>query len=74
MLGAVLLYLLSAERLGFIPAATVVVALVALWLGVRAWQAWALGVGSALVLQWFFGTLMRVPLPRGWFMQLLFGG
>lgn len=74
MLGAVLLYQLTAERVGFVPAATVVVALVAQWLGVRAWRAWALGIGSALVLQWFFGTLMRVPLPRGWFMQLLFGG
>lgn len=74
MLGAVLLYQLTAERVGFVPAATVVVALVAQWLGVRAWRAWALGVVSALVLQWFFGTLMRVPLPRGWFMQLLFGG
>ena len=74
MLGAVLLYLLTAERLGFLPAATVVVALVAQWLGVRAWRAWALGAASALVMQWFFGSLMRVPLPRGWFMQLLVGG
>jgi hypothetical protein len=27
-----------------------------------------------IVVQWFFGTLMRVPLPRGWFMQLIAGG
>jgi hypothetical protein len=26
------------------------------------------------VVQWFFGSLMRVPLPRGWFMQLVAGG
>jgi hypothetical protein len=25
-------------------------------------------------VQWFFGSLMRVPLPRGWFMQLVAGG
>ena len=74
MLGVVLLYLLAAERVGFLPAATVVVALLAQWMGVRAWRAWALGAASALVLQWFFASLMRVPLPRGWFMQLLFGG
>lgn len=73
MLGAVLLYLLTAERLGFLPAAMLVVALVAQWLGVRAWRAWMLGAASALGLQWFFGTLMRVPLPRGWFMQLIGG-
>jgi putative tricarboxylic transport membrane protein len=74
MLGLVLLYLLTAERVGFLPVATVVVALLAQWLGVRAWRAWGLGAATALVMQWFFASLMRVPLPRGWFMQALFGG
>jgi hypothetical protein len=32
------------------------------------------GVGTALAMQWFFGSLMRVPLPRGLFMQLIAGG
>lgn len=74
MLGAVLLYQLAAERVGFLPVAAVVVAVVALWMGMRAWRACALGLATALVMQWFFASVMRVPLPRGWFMQLLFGG
>ncbi len=44
------------------------------WLGVRLWAALLTGVLAALVVQWFFGSLMRVPLPRGWFMQLVAGG
>jgi hypothetical protein len=41
---------------------------------VRLWVALLTGAVAALVVQWFFGSLMRVPLPRGWFMQLVAGG
>lgn len=72
--GAVLLYLLVAERLGFIPTAAFVVGGLSWLFGVRAWKAALLGVAVALAVQWFFGSLMRVPLPRGLFMALIAGG
>ena len=71
---AIVFYLLAAERLGFLPTATIVVAGLCAWLGVRLWAALITGMLTALVVQWFFGSLMRVPLPRGWFMQLVAGG
>jgi putative tricarboxylic transport membrane protein len=71
---AIVFYLLVSERLGFLPTATLVVAALCAWLGVRLWAALLTGVVAALVVQWFFGSLMRVPLPRGWFMQFFFGG
>ena len=71
---AILFYLLAAERLGFLPTATVVVAVLCAWLGARLWVCVVTGVLTALVVQWFFGSLMRVPLPRGWFMQWVAGG
>jgi putative tricarboxylic transport membrane protein len=70
----VVFYLLVADRLGFLPTAALLVSALAWWLGVRALGAVLLGVFSALIIQWFFGSLMRVPLPRGWFMQVIAGG
>ena len=67
-------YLLAAERLGFIPTAALVVGVLAWWFGVRPWKALLLALVVTAVVQWFFGTVMRVPLPRGWFMQLVAGG
>ena len=71
---AIVFYLVAAERLGFLPTAAIVVAALCAWMGARLWVALLTGVLAALVVQWFFGTLMRVPLPRGWFMQLVAGG
>ena len=71
---AVVFYLLAAPRLGFLPTAALVVGALCAWNGVRWWWALLTGVVTAALVQWFFGTLMRVPLPRGWFMQLVAGG
>ena len=71
---AIVFYLLLAEWLGFLPTAAILVGGLCAWLGVRLWAALLTGVLAALVVQWFFGSLMRVPLPRGWFMQLVAGG
>ncbi len=71
---AIVLYLLLAERLGFLPTAALIVGSLGWWFGLRPLGAVALGVLSAVGVNWFFGTLMRVPLPRGWFMQMLSGG
>jgi putative tricarboxylic transport membrane protein len=71
---AVVFYLAVAEKLGFLPTAAIVVGSLCFWMGVRWWAAILTGVLAAAVVQWFFGSLMRVPLPRGWFMQLVSGG
>lgn len=74
VLGSVVGYLLLADRLGFAPTATLMVGGLSWWLGVRPLRALLLGVAAAGLMQWFFGSLMRVPLPRGLFMQLVQGG
>jgi putative tricarboxylic transport membrane protein len=73
-LGAIVFYLLAAPALGFLPVAAIVVGALAWWFGARAWVAVAAGVIASFVVHWFFASIMRVPLPRGLFMQLLFGG
>jgi putative tricarboxylic transport membrane protein len=45
-----------------------------LWFRVRPALALVLAIVITGALQWFFGTMMRVPLPRGLFMQILHGG
>jgi putative tricarboxylic transport membrane protein len=74
MVAAIVFYLVAAPRLGFLPVAAVIVAVLAWWFGSRVWVATLAGVTAALVVQWFFGTVMRIPLPRGLFMQWFFGG
>jgi putative tricarboxylic transport membrane protein len=63
--AAVLFYILVAESLGFLPTAFLILAVLLLWFGVD----WGLGLAIAAALtffiQFFFGALMRVPLPRG---------
>lgn len=71
---AVAFYLLAADRLGFLPTAALVVAALCLWFGVRWKGALLTGVAAAVAVQWFFGNVMRIPLPRGLFMQLIAGG
>jgi putative tricarboxylic transport membrane protein len=53
MLAAMLFYLLASEPLGF------------LWFGVRPLTAVIVAVVMTIAVQYFFGSLMRVPLPRG---------
>jgi putative tricarboxylic transport membrane protein len=71
---AVVAYIFLAPWLGFLPTAAGLVVVLCWWFGARAWVALVAGVGTALAMQWFFGSLMRVPLPRGLFMQLIAGG
>lgn len=71
---SILFYLVSAERLGFIPTAFVLLVGLFLWFRVKPITALIIGVAMTWLMQWFFGTMMRVPLPRGLYMQLLYGG
>jgi putative tricarboxylic transport membrane protein len=52
-LAVIFAYVLFVEWIGFIP------------LGVKPPLAIAMAVGAAFTVNWFFGSLMRVPLPRG---------
>jgi len=72
--GGIVFYLVAADRLGFIPTAFLLLMGLFIWFGVRLGMALAVAVVATGLMQWFFGTLMRVPLPRGLFMQLLYGG
>lgn len=67
-------YLLAADPLGFIPTAFALLAGLFLWFRVRPLPALVIAALTTGLMQWFFGTLMRVPLPRGLFMQLIHGG
>lgn len=73
-LGAIVFYLVAAPRLGFLPVAAIVVGGLSWWFGARWWVALVSGVVASVVVHWFFASIMRVPLPRGWFMQLIAGG
>jgi len=71
MLGLLLLYILASETVGFIPIALVFLGALFLWLGVRPVMAIVTAVAATLVIHWFFSTLLRVPLPRGWLNSIL---
>jgi putative tricarboxylic transport membrane protein len=65
MLAAMVFYLLASEPLGFMPTAFLIQLGLFLWFGVRPVTALIVAVVMTIAVQYFFGNLMRVPLPRG---------
>ncbi|AOG06951.1 tripartite tricarboxylate transporter TctB family protein [Bosea sp. RAC05] len=65
MLAAMVFYLLASEPLGFMPTAFLIQLGLFLWFGVRPVMAVVVAVVMTIAVQYFFGSLMRVPLPRG---------
>jgi len=65
MLGAMVFYLIASEPLGFIPTAFLIQLVLFLWFGVRPVMALIVATVMTIAVQYFFGSLMRVPLPRG---------
>lgn len=63
--AAVLAYLALSEPLGFLLTAFLILAALSVWYGARVVVALPVAALLALLIQWFFGSLMRVPLPRG---------
>jgi len=63
--GAAVAYILLADRLGFIPTAFLLLLGLSLWFRARPLVALPVAAGMTLAIHWFFGTMMRVPLPRG---------
>jgi putative tricarboxylic transport membrane protein len=71
MLALILLYILLSDTVGFIPLGIVFLGALFLWFGVRPLTATITAVIGTFVIHWFFATLLRVPLPRGWLNTIL---
>ena len=67
VIAALLFYILASERLGFLVTAVAVLLALTVRFGTRIVVAVPVALGTAVAMQWFFGTVMRVPLPRGAF-------
>lgn len=63
--GAVLLYILVADWLGFLITAFGILLALFLWFRVRWPVALGVAAGMTWAVHWFFADMMRVPLPRG---------
>ncbi|OYX89315.1 MAG: hypothetical protein B7Y84_05675 [Azorhizobium sp. 32-67-21] len=64
-IAAVLAYVVLAPRIGFIPAATLLLLPLLLMLKTRAVVAFPVAIATALVTYYAFSHGLRVPLPRG---------
>jgi putative tricarboxylic transport membrane protein len=71
VLGSLFFYVFASETMGFIIVATVILATLFYWFGVRPLWVAPIALGSTLAIHWFFSSLMRVPLPRGWLDSIL---
>ena len=71
MLGLLLLYIVAAETVGFIPMSLLFLGALFFWLGVKPLTAIATAIVTTLIIHWFFSSLLRVPLPRGWLNSIL---
>jgi putative tricarboxylic transport membrane protein len=70
-IAMLVLYILVSETVGFILIGLVFLGAMLLWLGVRPIPALTVAVVGTLSIQYFFGTLLRVPLPRGWLTNIM---
>jgi putative tricarboxylic transport membrane protein len=71
VLALLVFYILASDRVGFIPVAIVLLGILMLWLGVKPLTAGVTAIVTTFLMHWFFETLLRVPLPRGWLTNLL---
>ena len=71
ILATLLIYILASETVGFIPIAIVFLLAMFVWLGVKPLNAAIISVVATLAMHWFFSTMLRVPLPRGWLNTIL---
>jgi putative tricarboxylic transport membrane protein len=59
------------ETVGFIPIAFLFLLTLFVWLGVRLISGVIIAAVATLAIHWFFSTMLRVPLPRGWLNTIL---
>lgn len=60
-----LFYILASERLGFLVTSFIVLTGLIARFGTRLIVAVPVAAIATVVIQWFFGAVMRIPLPRG---------
>jgi len=65
ILAASFAYILILDAVGFVPLTIVVLLTLFLWFRVRLRVAVVTALVAAFGVNWFFASLMRVPLPRG---------
>lgn len=70
-LALLLVYIFASETIGFIPVALAFLLELFVWLGVRLVPAALTAVVTTIAIHWFFSTMLRVPLPRGWLNTIL---
>jgi putative tricarboxylic transport membrane protein len=64
-LAGIVFYILAADSLGFVISAFALLAVLMLYLRVPLLTAAITAAASTLVVEYTFGSLMRIPLPRG---------
>ncbi|WP_296571641.1 tripartite tricarboxylate transporter TctB family protein [Phreatobacter sp.] len=62
---AALAYIFLLDTVGFVPLTLVVLLVLFLWFKVRVPVAVVTALVAAFGINWFFASMMRVPLPRG---------
>ena len=67
VLMAIGLYAAFAETVGFVIISFVILCGLGVWMGVRPWLAILLAITFTVGIYQLFTTVLRVPLPRGWF-------
>jgi putative tricarboxylic transport membrane protein len=65
VLAAIVAYILVSDAIGFLLISFVILTVLMAWLGEAIWRATVIALAMTLLIDWFFGDLMRVPLPRG---------
>ncbi len=71
VLASALAYIFVLDAVGFVPLTVVVLIVLFLWFRVKVPVAVVTALVAAFGVNWFFASLMRVPLPRGlmdWFL------
>jgi putative tricarboxylic transport membrane protein len=71
VLALLLLYIVASDTVGFIPLALVFLGSLFLWLRVKPLPAAITAVVVTVAIHWFFSSMLRVPLPRGWLNTIL---
>jgi putative tricarboxylic transport membrane protein len=71
VLACLVAYVFLSESAGFLLMASAILAVLFALFRVRPLLVLPLAAGAAFAVHWFFGTIMRVPLPRGVIERLL---
>jgi len=65
VIAALLFYIFAVDMLGFVPVSFVIILALSISFGARPLPVIVTAVVATLAINYFFGSIMRVPLPRG---------